>query len=104
MHPVFTHPVPATPAPSRRSPFNPWMALGALGLVLLLNPGTGQAKDSPAAKDAKAPAEASTAPASAPAQKQRNRMGECSAQFKATGKPGSERKAFMQECLRKPKA
>ncbi len=32
------------------------------------------------------------------------RMKECSAEFKATGKKGSERKAFMSECLKKPKA
>jgi len=35
--------------------------------------------------------------------KPQNRMSRCSADFKATGRPGSERKAFMSECLRKPK-
>lgn len=32
------------------------------------------------------------------------RMKACSAEFKATGKKSSERKAFMSECLKKPKA
>jgi hypothetical protein len=35
--------------------------------------------------------------------KPQNRMSRCSADFKATGRPSSERKAFMSECLRKPK-
>jgi hypothetical protein len=39
-------------------------------------------------------------PASAPTQQQ-SRMGACSAEFKATGKAGSERQAFMKECLKK---
>ena len=39
--------------------------------------------------------------ASAPAATQQSKMGDCSAQFKATGKPGSERQAFMKECLKK---
>lgn len=34
--------------------------------------------------------------------KPQNRMSRCSAEFKATGRPSSERKAFMSECLRKP--
>lgn len=34
--------------------------------------------------------------------KPQNRMSRCSADFKATGRPSSERKAFMSECLRKP--
>ena len=38
--------------------------------------------------------------ASAPT-KQQTRMGTCSADFKATGKAGSERQAFMKECLKK---
>ncbi|WP_372527810.1 PsiF family protein [Piscinibacter sp.] len=38
--------------------------------------------------------------ASAPT-KQQTKMGSCSADFKATGKPGSERQAFMSECLKK---
>lgn len=32
------------------------------------------------------------------------RMKECAAEFKTTGKKSSERKAFMSECLKKPKA
>lgn len=32
------------------------------------------------------------------------RMKECSAEFKTMGKKSSERKAFMSECLKKPKA
>jgi hypothetical protein len=32
------------------------------------------------------------------------RMKACSAEFKATGKNSSERKAFMSECLKKPQA
>lgn len=39
--------------------------------------------------------------ASAPVATQQSKMGDCSAQFKATGKPGSERQAFMKECLKK---
>ena len=35
--------------------------------------------------------------------KPQNRMSRCSADFKATGRPSGERKAFMSECLRKPK-
>ena len=31
--------------------------------------------------------------------KQQTRMGTCSADFKTSGKPGAERKAFMKECL-----
>jgi uncharacterized protein YdaL len=38
--------------------------------------------------------------ASAPT-KQQTKMGTCSADFKATGKAGSERQAFMKECLKK---
>lgn len=38
--------------------------------------------------------------ASAPT-KQQNKMSTCSADFKATGKAGSERQAFMKECLAK---
>jgi outer membrane lipoprotein-sorting protein len=38
--------------------------------------------------------------ASAPT-KQQNKMTTCSAEFKATGKAGSERQAFMKECLKK---
>lgn len=43
--------------------------------------------------------------ASAPS-KQQNKMSTCSADFKATGKAGSERQAYMKECLSKdnPKA
>lgn len=33
--------------------------------------------------------------------KQQTKMGSCSTEFKATGKPGSERQAFMKECLKK---
>jgi len=40
--------------------------------------------------------------ASAPT-KQQSKMGSCSAEFKATGKAGSERQAFMKECLKKDK-
>jgi hypothetical protein len=32
---------------------------------------------------------------------QQNKMTTCSADFKKTGKPGSERQAFMKECLSK---
>ena len=45
-------------------------------------------------------APAASAAASAPT-KQQTKMGSCSAEFKATGKPGSERQAFMTECLKK---
>jgi outer membrane lipoprotein-sorting protein len=38
--------------------------------------------------------------ASAPT-KQQSKMATCSADFKTTGKPGSERQAFMKECLKK---
>ncbi|HJV61539.1 MAG TPA: PsiF family protein [Albitalea sp.] len=38
--------------------------------------------------------------ASAPT-KQQSKMVTCSADFKATGKPGSERQAFMKDCLKK---
>ena len=31
--------------------------------------------------------------------KQQNKMGTCSTEFKATGKDGKERQAFMKECL-----
>ena len=41
-------------------------------------------------------AEAASAPT-----KQQSKMGSCSADFKATGKPGAERQAFMKECLKK---
>ena len=39
-----------------------------------------------------------TQPAKAPTV-QNNRMSECSAEFKATGKDGKERQAFMKTCL-----
>jgi hypothetical protein len=32
---------------------------------------------------------------------QQNKMSSCSAEFKKTGKPGSERQAWMSECLKK---
>ncbi|HNT37968.1 MAG TPA: PsiF family protein [Rubrivivax sp.] len=32
---------------------------------------------------------------------QQAKMGSCSTEFKATGRPGSERQAFMKECLKK---
>ena len=38
--------------------------------------------------------------ASAPT-KQQSKMSSCSADFKATGKPGAERQAFMKDCLKK---
>ena len=38
--------------------------------------------------------------ASAPT-KQQSKMTSCSADFKATGKAGSERQAFMKDCLKK---
>ena len=37
--------------------------------------------------------------AAKPAGKQQNKMAQCSADFKATGKDGKERQAFMKECL-----
>ena len=43
-------------------------------------------------------------PPSAARQAQNQRMSQCSQDFKATGRPSSERKAFMKECLRKPKS
>ena len=43
-------------------------------------------------------------PPSAARQAQNHRMSQCSQDFKATGRPSSERKAFMKECLRKPKS
>ncbi len=43
-----------------------------------------------------APAFAADAPTA-----QQNKMSRCSADFKATGKPGAERQAFMKECLKK---
>jgi outer membrane lipoprotein-sorting protein len=43
-------------------------------------------------------ADAASAPA---ATAQQSKMGDCSAQFKATGKPGGERQSFMKECLKK---
>jgi len=48
-------------------------------------------------------AQAADAAASAPEAKtaQQSKMKTCSADFKATGKPTSERKAFMKECLKK---
>lgn len=44
---------------------------------------------------------ASAANAASAAPKQQTKMGACSADFKATGKPGAERQAFMAECLKK---
>ena len=32
---------------------------------------------------------------------QQNKMSSCSAEFKKTGKPGGERKAYMSDCLKK---
>ena len=52
-------------------------------------------------------AQAADAAASAPAKAhsaQNNKMKTCSADFKATGRPSSERKAFMKECLSAKKA
>jgi Spy/CpxP family protein refolding chaperone len=43
-------------------------------------------------------ADAASAPS---ATAQQSKMGDCSAQFKATGKPGGERQAFMKACLKK---
>ena len=37
--------------------------------------------------------------AAKPAGTQQNKMAQCSADFKATGKDGKERQAFMKECL-----
>lgn len=65
-------------------------ALGAgLALNLLVAPALAQGKATEAGDSAQA--------------KPQNRMSQCSADFKTTGRPGSERKAFMSECLRKPK-
>jgi len=44
-------------------------------------------------------ADAASAAASGPT-KQQSKMATCSADFKATGKAGSERQAFMSECLK----
>lgn len=41
------------------------------------------------------------AAASAPMGKQQSKMGACSTEFKATGKPGAERQAYMKDCLKK---
>lgn len=53
-----------------------------------------------AAHAADAAAEAASAPVKAKATQQ-NKMKTCSDDFKATGKPGAERRAFMKECLKK---
>ena len=58
------------------------------------------AADAASAPKAKAASAGASAAASAPT-KQQTKMGSCSADFKATGKPGSERQAFMTECLKK---
>ncbi|MEY5029885.1 MAG: psiF repeat [Pseudomonadota bacterium] len=87
-------------------------ALTAAALVVgSLQAGVAFAADPVAAATKDAAKEAMTA---APAQaegkqmKQKRagnpRMKECSAEFKTTGKKSSERKAFMSECLKKPKA
>ena len=65
-------------------------ALGAgLALSLVVAPALAQGKATEAGDGAQT--------------KPQNRMSQCSADFKTTGRPGSERKAFMSECLRKPK-
>ncbi len=50
---------------------------------------------------AQAASHTGAAPMAAEPTKQQNKMGSCSADFKATGKPGGERQAFMKECLKK---
>lgn len=84
------------PAPALRSSHTAWgsliraSALGAgLALSLAATPALAQGKAAEAGDGAQA--------------KPQTRMSRCSADFKATGRPGSERKAFMSECLRKPK-
>lgn len=52
---------------------------------------------------AKSP-EPAAAPAGAADAKPQNRMARCSADFKASGRPGAERKDFMSQCLRKTPA
>jgi outer membrane lipoprotein-sorting protein len=54
-----------------------------------------------AAFTASAQAADTTAGAASAPTKQQTKMGSCSADFKATGKAGSERQAFMKECLKK---
>jgi len=78
---------------SARTAWGPLIRASALGAGLAL---------SLAATSALAQGKAAEAGDGAPAKPQ-NRMSSCSADFKATGRPGSERKAFMSECLRKPK-
>ncbi|MBV5296137.1 MAG: hypothetical protein JZU58_27680 [Curvibacter lanceolatus] len=85
--------VPGAPAPSPARHAWPSLlracALGAgLALSLVATPALAQGKAAEAGDGAQA--------------KPQNRMSRCSADFKATGRPGSERKAFMSECLRKP--
>ncbi len=60
-----------------------------------------------AGKDAVKDAASAAAAEGKPIKKKREanpRMKACSAEFKATGKQKSERKAFMSECLKKPQA
>ncbi|MBV8617459.1 MAG: hypothetical protein JOY84_01260 [Curvibacter sp.] len=63
----------------------------SLGLALL-----GPAAQAETGQTAKPPSPARQA--------QNQRMAQCSQDFKATGRPGSERRAFMKECLRKPRS
>jgi hypothetical protein len=88
--------VTGAPASAPRSGRTAWgsliraSALGAsLALSLAVTPVLAQGKATEAGDGAQA--------------KPQNRMSRCSADFKATGRPSSERKAFMSECLRKPK-
>lgn len=46
-------------------------------------------------------ADAASAAASGAPTKQQTKMASCSTEFKATGKAGSERQAFMKDCLKK---
>lgn len=82
----------AAPSPTRTR-WATWVRASALGVGLAL---------SLAGQVALAQGKAAEAGDGAQAKPQ-NRMSRCSADFKATGRPGSERKAYMSECLRKPK-
>ena len=76
------------------------LSLASLAFVVQAQTAAPAAATAPAAAPAASPAPAAEAKPAKPRTAQNNRMSKCSADFKATGKEGKERKAFMSDCLK----
>jgi len=85
--------------PVRKNPMKHLITILTVALAALSAPAFATShKEAPlVAKPASAAAAASAPTMGA----QQNKMGRCSDEFKATGRAGAERQAFMSECLKK---